>query len=103
MMQEDIRNIFLAKYAKAGNEQFFNFLVEYATTRVDNVHEIKGATPELELMNYYDQFLEMYREDGEPIYLEMAKVFRRAGHKIYLLMVKREMIRKSEKFLNIVD
>jgi hypothetical protein len=103
MMQEDIRNIFLAKYTKAGNEKFYDFLVEYATNRVDNASDIKGATPEIELMNYYDQFLEMYREDGDDIYLDMAKVFRRAGHKIYLLMVKREMIRKNDKFLNLVD
>lgn len=101
-MNEETKSIFLAKYEKAGNEQFYDFLVSYGTNRINNANEIKGATPEVELMNYYEQFLTLFRITDEKIYIDIARVFRRASHKIYLLMVKKEMIRRSDKFLNLV-
>lgn len=102
-MQEDIRNIFISKYNKAGSEQFYDFLVNYATNRVDNVANIKGSTPEVELMGYYEQFLALYRQDGQELYLDIARIFRRASHKIYHLMIKRDMIGKNDRFLNLVE
>lgn len=102
-MNDDIKNIFLTKYTKAGNSKFYEFLVDYSINRVDNLSEVKGATPEVELMNYYDQFLDLYRKEENTTYLDIAKIFRRAGHKIYNIMIKREIITRNNKFLNLVE
>ena len=56
----------------------------------------------MELMEYYDMFLKLYRREGEAIYLELAKQFRRAGHKIYRIILKKGLTERNNKFLNIV-
>jgi hypothetical protein len=62
----------------------------------------KGQSPDLEFLEYYDKFMILYRREGDPNYLEVARIFRRAAHKIYRLMLKKQMTSHNAKFLNLV-
>lgn len=111
MIPEEAKKLFVTKFSSFGNEKFYKFLLNYAVTRIINNEESKkdnqevtGLSPELELMDYYERFLILYRRENEIVYLEIAKLFRKASHKIYRIMLKKNMIKKDrEKFLNLVD
>ena len=62
----------------------------------------KGTSPEVDFLNYYDQFIILYRREGEEIYLDLARIFRRAAHKVYRVMLKSQMTEKNQRFLNLV-
>ena len=100
-LTEDEKKIFLDKYAQSNKDQFYNFLVSYATQRL-NKGELQKPTPENELMTYYDKFLSLYRKENNIQFLEIAKTFRRAAHKTYYIMLEIGLTEKSQKFLNLV-
>lgn len=95
---------FLEKYKLIGEQKFYRFLLTYALNKLISINAgtYKGITPELELLEYCDKFMVLYRRDGDFVCLEMAKVFRKAGHKIYRIMLKKNMTKKNNKFLNMV-
>jgi len=114
MIPEESKKLFVDKYSSIGTEKFYKFLLNYAVNRIITSREdspsqgvkkqeIKGASPELELMDYHDKFMILYRREGEGVYLEMAKLFRKAAHKIYRIMLKKELIEKNVRFLNTVE
>lgn len=103
MIPDEAKKLFVTKYSSFGGEKFYKFLLNYAVNRIVNYTENKGASPELELMDYYDKFLILYRRENDAIYLEIAKLFRKAAHRIYRMMLKKDMIDKNSKFLTLVD
>lgn len=114
MIPEEAKKLFVDKYSSIGTEKFYKFLLNYAVNRIITgqsepspqgvkKQEMKGASPELELMDYHDKFLMLYRREGEEVYLEMAKLFRKAAHKIYRIMLKKELVDKNARFLNTVE
>lgn len=111
MIPEEAKKLFITKYSSFGNDKFYKFLLNYAVNRIVSNEEIKkdnpkadiaGVSPEAELMDYHDRFLLLHRRENETVYLDIAKLFRKAGHKIYRIMLKKEMIDKSNRFLNLV-
>lgn len=104
MSVEALKKEFVPKYLAAGEPRFYRFLIIYALNKLMYIEKgtYKGASPELEFINYYDQFIILYRREGEEIYLDLARVFRRAAHKIYRVMLKKKMTEKNIKFLNLV-
>lgn len=116
MIPEEAKKLFLDKYSSIGDEKFYKFLLTYAINKiVANQEEQvkpnkgyrgkvqpKGISPEMELMDYYEKFLILYRREGNPAYLEVAKIFRKASHKIYRMLRKKEAIPMNGKFLNMV-
>ena len=108
MSVEALKKEFVPKYLTAGEPKFYRYLLLYALNKLIFMGKIgkdsfKGKSPELEFLDYYDQFIILYRREGEEIYLDLARVFRKAGHKVYRVMLKKKMIEKNtERFLNLV-
>lgn len=104
MSAEALKEKFVPKYLTIGDSKFYRFLLFYAMNKL--VYTVKGTykgiSPELEFLNYYDQFIILYRREGEEIYLDIARSFRRAAHKIYRVMLKKNMTVRNPKFLNLI-
>ena len=104
MSTDVIKKIFLDKYKLSGQEKFYKFLLFYSVQKMILLEkrEVSIVAPHLELLDYYNQSIIWYRREGDEIYLNMAKVFRRAAHKIYRVMLKKELTNKNDKFLNLI-
>lgn len=98
-----LKKEFLNKYIALGNDKFYNALLFYSVKRMGLPENSKNTIPiYLELLDYYDQFIILYRREGDPNYLEVAKFLRKAAHKVYRVMLKKQLINKNNKFLNLV-
>lgn len=99
-----LKKEFLPKYLSIGDPKFYRFLLLYAIKKIIAMEKesYNGIFPNLELMEYHDQFMILYRREGDEIYLQIAKNFRKAGHKIYRIMLKKDIICFNDKFLNLV-
>jgi hypothetical protein len=104
MSVEALKRNFVPKYLATGEQKFYRFLLLYALNKLIYIEKdsFKGISPELEFLDYYDQFIMLYRREGEDVYLELARVFRRAAHKVYRVMLKKSMTERNAKFLNLV-
>lgn len=104
MSEETIKKEFLTKYVKDGEEKFYKFLITSAVNKLISIMEgkYKGKSPELEFMDYHDQFIILYRREGESVYFDLAKLFRKAAHKTYRVMLKKNLTPRNAKFLNLV-
>ena len=104
MSAEALKKEFVPKYQAVGESKFYRFLLLYALNKLVYIEKgtYKGTSPELELLSYYDQFIVLYRREGEAVYLDLSRVFRRASHKVYRAMLKKNMIEKNPRFLNLV-
>ncbi len=88
-----------------GEERFYRYLITYAIEKIANKQVdliTYQVSPEIQLLEYYDDFFQFYVREGDPQLLDMSKLFRRAAHKIYRMMLKKELIEKNPKFLNLV-
>lgn len=112
MLTEEIKKVFLTKYSSFGNDKFYKFLINYAVNRIVSNQELKEEdynsdltilSPEIELLDYHDKFLILYRHESAPAYLDIAKVFRKAANKVYRILLKKSMVEKNGRFLNLVQ
>ena len=101
MLPDSVKTLFLNKYSTIGYEKFYKFLLVYAIDKIISIDEQK-VSPEIELLEYNEKFIQMYRREGNEVYLEIARQFRRAAHKIYKIMLNKKLIEKNNKFLNMV-
>jgi hypothetical protein len=104
MSVEALKKNFVPKYLATGEQKFYRFLLLYALNKLIYIEKgsFKGKSPELEFFDYHEQFIILYRREGEEVYLELARVFRRAAHKVYRVMLKKKMTERNAKFLNLV-
>ena len=104
MTAEALKKEFVPKYLASGEVKFNQFLLFYALNKLVSIEngDFKGISPELEFMNYYDRFLILYRREGESIYLDLSRVFRKIAHKIYRTLLKKKITERNSKFLNLV-
>lgn len=102
-MQNTSKQLFIQRFETAGPEEFYIFLIRYAETRVVENTVSKGTSPEIELLNYSNQFLQIYKRENKEIYRDISHAFKRAAHKAYRLMLKKNLIKKNNKFLNLVE
>lgn len=109
MIPDDTKKLFLTKFSNFGSEKFYKFLLNYGVNKIITFAELKknkseqgNISPELELLDYHDKFVILFRRENDNSYLEMAKLFRKAAHKIYVIMLKKDMIVKNNRFLNLV-
>lgn len=95
---------YVSRYHSIGEQRFYRDLLHYAVTKIISINkgEYKGTSPELEFLDYSERFLFLYRRESEDTYLELSKVFRKAGHKMYRIMLKKGMTPRNAKFLNLV-
>jgi len=59
--------------------------------------------PDVELMELYDKFLLYYRRENEEVYFEIAKLCRKAAHKVYRALLRQKLVEKNSKFLNLIE
>lgn len=103
MQPDSIKKLFINKYIALGEEKFYKFLITYSLNRVaESTSKNNNYNPALELLEYYDNFLKLYRKEGEEIYMELSKIFRKAAHKVYRISLKKGLFDKNKKFLNLV-
>lgn len=101
---EALKEKFIPKYLSIGDPKFYKFLINYAVNKLTQLNhdEALEISPELEFLNYHDKFMVLYRREGEEVYLEIAKVFRKAAHKIYRVMLKKQLTQQNTKFLHLI-
>jgi hypothetical protein len=104
MSADVLKKEFVPKYLAAGEQRFYRFLLVYALNKLVLIDKgiYKGTTPNLEFLDYHDRFIILYRREGEEVYLRVARIFRRAAHRIYRIMLKKNMTPHNAKFLNLV-
>lgn len=103
-MATEAKSQFVNRYLEKGEDRFYRFLISYAVNKLVAISNgtYKGIAPDLELLEYYDQFIILYRREGDSVYLDLARLFRKAAHKIYRVMLKKDMTPRNGKFLNLV-
>lgn len=101
---DTISKTFIEKYKSIGKEQFYNFILTFAVDKLFKLQmsSHKGTSPEIELLEYYNKFLSFYRSGKGDECLELAKIFRKAAHKIYRVGLKKGMVKESNNFLALV-
>lgn len=104
MSIDDLKKEFVPKYLAVGEQKFYRFLLMYALNKLVIIN--KGTnidlTPDLEFLDYHNRFIILYRREGEEVYLQVARIFRKAAHRIYRIMLKKGMTAPNAKFLNLV-
>lgn len=103
-MENDFKKEFIDKYKVVGEQKFYNFILTFGIDKLSKLSngDIKGISPEIEFIDYYDKFLMLYRRNNDKDCLLLAKIFRKAAHKIYRVGLKKKLIDKNTKFLNVV-
>lgn len=105
MSAELLKEKFVPKYIAAGQPaKFYRFLLFYALNKMVLIEQgfLKETAPDIAFLDCHDQFIMLYRREGEEHYLNMARSFRKAAHKIYRVMLKKKMTTYSPRFLNLV-
>jgi hypothetical protein len=104
MSVDMLKQEFVPKYLAAGEQKFYRFLLIYAINKLIAIQQdtYKGEVPSLEFLSYCDRFIILYRREGDEVYLQVARLFRKAAHRIYRIMLKKKMTEINPKFLNLV-
>jgi hypothetical protein len=92
------------QFINDGSTKFYNKLLYLGLQKVVLIsnNSLKGAYPHLEYLSFYDKLYLLYKQNGEEIYLDMAKVFRKASNKMYRILLKKNFVEKNNKFFNII-
>jgi len=98
-----LKNDSIDKYHAIGQEKFYKSLLCGAISGLTKIKngDFKGISPEIEFLSCSDKFLFLYRRESDVKYLELSRIYRRAAHKIYRLMLKKGMTKRNDKFLNL--
>jgi len=99
---ECIKKEYLIKFKSEGSDKFYKSLLVCAVKELLKDTEEEKVNISLEFMNLHDKFMILFRREGDQQYLSIAKIFRKAAHKIYRFMLKRGWSEKNQKFLNVV-
>lgn len=105
MTGDALKSNYINKFNAIGENRFYKFLLSCAIDKLIKIKEdeYKGiSTPDVEFLEISDKFLCLYRRDDQEVYLEIARIFRKAAHKIYRLCLKKGFSKKNNKFLNLV-
>jgi hypothetical protein len=104
MSIDSLKEEYVPKYAADGEEKFYHYLLVSAVNKLVLIDQgkYKGTSPELEFLDFYDRFIILYRREGDAVYLRVAHLLRKAAHKIYRIMLKKNMTASNAKFLNLV-
>jgi len=103
MNADALKQQFLQQYKKLGECKFYNSLIVYSLHNIVSImqNQFKGIPPNIELIDYYDQFIILYRREDNEEFLKIAKLFRKAANKVYRIMLKKNLTTKNTRFLNV--
>lgn len=98
---DKLKLVFFAKYQKMGPLGFYKYLLSNAAKQMVLIKndEYKGILPHVELLNFYEKSLVLFRRDNNQHIFEMAKTFRRAAHKIYRMMINCSLAKFDGRFI----
>jgi len=104
MISEQLKKIIIEKYKSTnGSEKLYKYLIAFSIEKISNKKDIKNyISPELDLIDFYDSFLILFRRTGEEEFLEIAKICRKVAHKIYRSLFADNIEERNIKFLNLV-
>jgi len=105
-MSGNIKRDLVVKYTSVGRDKFYRFLLSSAIFKMVSYLETKDKSiqmPDVELMELYDKFLLYYRRENEEVYFEIAKLCRKAAHKVYRALLRQKLVEKNSKFLNLIE
>jgi hypothetical protein len=102
MLDTLIKKDIVEQYRSIGKERFYQSLLAHgnAKSMLMQKGQYDGVSPEIEMMEGYDKFLILYREDDEEAFLEIANLMRRAGHIIYRNLLNKKLTSVNDRFLN---
>lgn len=103
MSTEGLKDI-VPKFIASGEIKFYRSIIFLALQKLILIEKglYRGPHPHLEYLEYHDQFIFLYRREGDEIYLSIAKMLRKAAHKVYRIMLKKKMTPPHPKFLTLV-
>jgi hypothetical protein len=104
MSVNGLKDDFVPRFISNGEDKFYRSLLYLALNKLVLINRCmyKGSPPHLEYLDYYDSFIILHRREGDEVYLRIAKILRKASHRIYRIMLKKKMTSFSTKFLNLV-
>lgn len=104
MNLDGLKEDLVPKYVSVGYKKFYQSIILLALQKLIAIEKKSyyGVEPHLEYLDYHDKFIILFRREGEQVYLDIAKMFRNAAHKIYRIMLYKKMIDINIKFLNLV-
>jgi hypothetical protein len=104
-MNHAVLKKFISTYNSNGEYKFYRGLLARAVEKLVALEkgEHLGILPNMELLEVHNQFMMLYRREGEDLHLHMARLFRKAAHKIYRVMLKKDIIELNNKFLNLIQ
>lgn len=106
-MEKASQQKFRKKFETVGPEEFYTLLCDYAKAKIEEIEKNssleENISPEAELLNLSNQFWQIYKREEKNIYKEISYVFKRAANKTYRMLLRKKMIKKSNKFLNLVQ
>lgn len=104
MNTDGLKEGLVPKYVEGGEEKFYRSIIFLALQKLILINKglYKGIPPHLEYLAYHDGFIILYRREGDEVYLSIARMLRKAAHRIYRIMLKKKMTAPNPKFLNSV-
>lgn len=98
-----LKQTYLPQYL-AGEQRFYRYLLTYGMSKMVLMksEKFRGPSPDIELLEAHNTFLFLYRREGDEKFIEMSRLFRKAAHKLYRVMLKMGMVPRNSKFLNLV-
>jgi hypothetical protein len=104
MSIDGLKEELVPKFVANGEQKFYRSIIFLAIKKLIATEKghYKGIPPHLEYLDYYDRFIILYRREGDDVYLNIARMLRKAAHKIYRIMLKKNMAVSNAKFLNLV-
>lgn len=104
MSQDDLKQKFMEYYFTNGKDKFYRYILFCQLNKLVLITNgtYKGILPDIECLDNYDKFLILFRREGDANYLDIAKLFRKAAHKIHRIMLKQKMTIHNNKFLKSV-
>jgi hypothetical protein len=104
MSTEGIKDNLVPEFVAGGEPKFYRTILFLAMQKLVLMNKglYRGIPPNLEYLDYHDRFIILYRREGDEVYLRIAKMLRKAAHRIYRIMLKKNMTAPNARFLNLV-
>ena len=104
-MDDSVKNLLFQEYLKGGEKHLFKKLLVSAIKKIPLLVAQGSSSknfPDIELLNMSQNFLQLYREEGDERYLEISKICRKVAHRVYRVLLKQHLVKQNNKFLNLV-
>ena len=104
-MSDNAKKEIISSFLEGGENKLYKDLIVQSVKRIIKLiedPESTTSTPDRHLISLSESFLSSYRKGEDDSYLHMSKIIRRAAHKVHRLLLKKHLVKKDDKFLNLV-